>query len=171
MSGEKKMKILSLISLGFLLLLTSCATSPNRSDGLLIDKKCNISRQCIYIADTQARIAAYVKTNRPDFSALQVHTNVSNGATNLALRIRDTWIPIGANKWFYFVCHSWHSEWNYPYCDIGDLSIGIDDTGRYYFCRTHVCGVLSFRLPASGKYADMVDFEKCNLGSMPLGNS
>lgn len=134
-----------------------------------VNSRYNIARQRAYITRTQATLAACVITNQPAFADQRVYTNVSEGVTNRYLRARDTWIPIGDAGWFYFVCHSWHSEWrNYTYCDVGDLSIGIDNARNYYFCRTHVCGALSFRLPTSRGYTNMHDFILHNPDWHPL---
>ncbi|MEI6219552.1 MAG: hypothetical protein WCP86_11685, partial [bacterium] len=143
-----------------MVVLAGCALDQSCLAEPLIDSRCNITRQRAYIADTQARLASCVLTNRPTFA--EVRTDVAGGITNHSLHGKDTWIPIGTNGWFYFVCHSSHSEWSFPYRDVGDLSIGIDDAGEYYFCRRHVCGALSFRLPTSGRYDSMVALKEYN---------
>lgn len=149
-------------------IVTGCATERILDVRGPVNNRYNSTRQRAYITTTQARLGAYVVTNRPDFSSQGVYTNVSQGVTNRYLDVRDTWIPIGDKGWFYFVCHSWHSERNHTYCDVGDLSIGLDNAGSYYFCRTHVCGALSFRLPASGRYSNMDDFIQHNPDWHPL---
>ena len=150
-------------------IVAGCATERGIDVRGPVEIRYNIARQRSYITDTQARLAAFVSTNQAAFISHAVHTNVSEGVNNRYMHVKDTRIPIGENGWFYFVCHSWHSEWrNYTYCDVGDLSIGIDNAGNYYFCRTHVCGSLIFRLPALGSYSSMDDFMRHNPDWHPL---
>jgi len=156
------MRELPTFSVIAMVLLVGCATDRDSTCSLLIDSRCNIARQRAYVADTQAHLAAYVLTNKPAFTTKKVSTFVLDGVTYRWLSVTDTWLPIGTSGWFYFVCHSAHHSAFHPYYDIGDLSIGIDNGGRYYFSRTHVCGCLTLNLPASERYASMNEFILCN---------
>lgn len=62
-------------------------------------------------------------------------------------------IPVGANGWFLYVGHShWSAD------NVGDLSIGRDHTGNYYFTHSHTCGGLKFWIGPSKAYVSMQDF-------------
>ena len=153
------MKSNILIVLLVVSVISGCATGKFNAADRLVDSGHNVSRQIAYIEATQQELARHATTNEPDFSGLKLHTHVTDdGATNYYFHTRDAWLPVGAEGWFLFKCHSLHSEWNWDYWDIGDLSIGLDSTGQYYFNRDHVCGALGFAAPPSGHYSGIAEF-------------
>ena len=153
------MKSNMLLALLVVSVISGCATGKFNATERLVDSDHNASRQIAYIEATQQELTQYATTNEPDFTGLKLRTYVSDdGATNYYFHTRDAWLPVGPEGWLLFKCHSLHSEWNWDYWDIGDLSIGLDNTGQYYFTRDHVCGALSFAAPPSGHYSGIADF-------------
>ena len=159
------------LPLTLLIMSAACGCTATRFDATdrLINSAHNVARQIAYVESTRQELARHVADNQPDFTHLKPLTYVSDdGATNFYFHARDAWLPVGPSGWFVFRCHSMHAEFNRQYLDVGDLSIGMDNAGQYYFNRTHVCGSLSFAATASGHFSDIGDFLNRNPSWLPL---
>lgn len=165
------MSVLRHFSLVFLTVAIGCVTNDRRLTELLVDPECNIIRQRAYITETQVHLANSVGACEPRF----FDPPVSTGFTDRPFFVSHAtqgWIRIASDGWFHFVSHSsTHASLKkiyYP--DVGELSIGMDNSGQYFFCRTHACGAPFFTIPPSGGFKDMAELQRWNPFWHPIPN-
>ncbi len=145
------------------------APAQTNSAPLLLNPKYSIPHQRTFVIDCIHQLAN--PTNQKCLSIPQLRLGGPDEHSTFSFGASDARIPISTNGWFQFLSHSWHSD-NHRSGDtaIGDLSIGRDHAGAYYFSRSHVCGLHYFHVGSSKAYASMRDFLTRNPAWQPIAD-